>query len=123
MIETHDTDIEEFAGRLDALFGAPPAGLESAEMESAVLARVKRRRRLRIGAVSLSALVGFAIAIHGISQAALPKMGADRFLEAAGNSFSHTLYLSLGSGPLAAAATCGALTVLGLAFARVLEEV
>jgi hypothetical protein len=81
MIETHDTDIEEFAGRLDALFGAPPAGRES------------------------------------------PKMGADRFLEAAGNSFSHTLYLSLGSGPLAAAATCGALTVLGLAFARVLEEV
>jgi hypothetical protein len=50
-------------------------------------------------------------------------MGADRFLEAAGNSLSHTLYLSLGSGPLAAAATCGALTVLGLAFARVLEEV
>lgn len=123
MIETRDTDLEEFAGRLDGLFGTAPAGLESAKMESAVLARVQRRRRLRVGAVSLSTLVGFAIAIHGLSQAALPKMGADRFLEAAGNSFSHTLYLSLGSGPLVAAVTCGALTVLGLAFARVLEEV
>jgi hypothetical protein len=123
MTETRDTDLEEFAGRLDSLFGAPPSGLESPEMESAVMTRVKRRRRLRIGVLWLSTLLGFAIAIHGLSQAALPGIGWDRFLEAAGNSFSHTLYLSLGSGPLAAAITCGALTVLGLAFARLLEEV
>lgn len=36
---------------------------------------------------------------------------------------SQAIYVSLGSGPLAAAATCGALTVLALAIARVLEEV
>jgi hypothetical protein len=36
---------------------------------------------------------------------------------------SQALYVSLGSGPLAAAATCGVLTVLALVIARVLEEV
>ncbi|MFM1960653.1 MAG: hypothetical protein RL588_2170 [Pseudomonadota bacterium] len=123
MTTTRHTEDDDFAGQLEALFGAPPAGLEAPALEAAILSRVRRRRRLRLGVISLSALVGLAIANESLSQAALPRLGVDRLLEAAGNSLSQTLYLSLGSGPLAAAATCGVLTVLGLAFARVLEEV
>jgi hypothetical protein len=123
MTHTRDTELDDFAGRLDALFESPPAGLESSTLEVRVLARVTRRQRLRIGVLSLSALAGFAFAFYSLSQAALLGVATDRFLEGAGNMVSQALYVSLGSGPLAAAATCGALTVLALAIARVLEEV
>ena len=123
MTHTRDTELDDFAGRLDALFESPPAGLESSTLEARVLARVTRRQRFRIGVLSLSALAGFAFALYSLSQAALPRVATDRFLEGAGNMVSQALYASPGSGPLTAAASCGVLPVLALAIARVLEEV
>jgi hypothetical protein len=123
MTYPRDTELDDFAGRLDALFETPPAGLESSALAARVLARVARRQRLRIGVMCLSALAGLAFAFYSLSQAAFPRVATDRFLEGAGNMVSQALYVSLGSGPLIAAATCSALTVLALAIARVLEEV
>jgi hypothetical protein len=51
----------------------------------------------------------------------IPEAGP--LLEIAGNDVPHGLYVSVGSGIVSASGLCVALTVLGLALARLLEEV
>ncbi|MFM8375100.1 MAG: hypothetical protein ACKN9P_03440 [Phenylobacterium sp.] len=120
---TSKTEADGFHDRLETLFDAPVPSLDSPELEARVLVRIAQRRWMRAGVVGFSALVGLSISFRSLAEARLPVFRADSLLEAAGNSLSQFLSLSLGSGLPGVAATCGVLTVLGLAFARYLEEV
>lgn len=120
---TSNSEVDGFTLRLQTHFDVAAPGLESTDLEARVLGRLSRRRRLRAGIVTLAGLAGLSIALHNLAEARLPVFRPDPLFEAAGNSISQFLYLSLGSGLPGVAVTCGVLTVLGLALARFLEEV
>lgn len=120
---TPHMDDDGFHSRLDALFDTQAPGLESPQLETRILRRLSLRRRVRMAFISVSALVGLAISVRSLSEARLPVFHSDPLLEATGNSISQYLSLALGSGLPGVVASCGVLTVLGLAFARFLEEV
>lgn len=113
----------DFPRRLEALFEAVPPGLEAPGLEMRILARISVRRRLRAAVVWLAGLIGLGVAFGRLSQLHRPVISFDPIFEVTGNSVTRFLYLSLGAGLPGVAITCGVLTVLGLAFARYLEEV
>lgn len=124
MTETQDTQSSEFFRELDRLFEAPGHGLQAPELEARIRARIVRRRRLRAMVLGLAGLVGVAIALRSLAEAQLPALHSEAlFGMLAGNSLFDFLYVSVGAGVFAPVAIAGVLALLGLAFARVLEEV
>lgn len=124
MTQTQDTETSEFSRRLDSLFEAPASGLQALELEARIHERIIRRRRLRAIVLGLAGLAGVAIALNSLTGAQFPERKAEAFLGMlAGNSRLDLLYGSLGAGMIAYVAVAGLLTLLGLALARVLEEV
>lgn len=124
MTQTQDTETSEFSRRLDALFEAPASGLQALELEARIHERIIRRRRFRAIVLGLAGLAGVAIALNSLTGAQFPERKAEAFLGMlAGNSRFDLLYGSLGAGMIAPVAVAGLLTLLGLALARVLEEV
>jgi hypothetical protein len=121
MTEEPETDVPPGLGDL---FAAPSAGMHSPEMEAQVLRRVVRRQRLRAIVPGLGALVGVAIAVPGLLAAPLPRLaGGDLLANAPWNPMVDFIFASLGEGGLGSIALACVFTVLGLAFARYLEEV
>ena len=124
MTQTQDTETSEFSRRLDSLFETPAPGLQALELEARIHERIIRRRRLRAIVLGLAGLAGVAIALNSLTGAQFPERKAEAFLGMlAGNSRLDLLYGSLGAGMIAYVAVAGLLTLLGLALARVLEEV
>ena len=123
MTENRDAIPGEFIARLEALYEAPAPGLEDQAFEARLLKRLAVRRRLRRGVLAAAGLGGLMIACGRLIEVrgSIAKSGA--LFEVAGNYVSQGLYVSLASGVVGAAMLCVALTVLGLAFARLLEEV
>ena len=124
MTQTQDTETSEFSRRLDSLFEAPASGLQALELEARIHERIIRRRRLRAIVLGLAGLAGVAIALNSLTGAQFPERKAETVLGMlAGNSRLDLLYGSLGAGMIAYVAVAGLLTLLGLALARVLEEI
>lgn len=121
MTETPETDVPP--GLAD-LFAAPAAGMQSPGMEAEILRRVVRRRRLRAIVPGVGALFGGAIAFPGLMASPFPRLATgDLLAMAPWKSMLDFIFVSLGEGGPGSIAIAGVLTILGLAFARYLEEI
>lgn len=124
MTETQDTETSEFSRLLDSLFETPAPGLQALELEARIRRRIIRRRRFRAMVLGLAGLTGTVIALRGLTEAQFPERHVETIVGMlAGNSRFDLLYGSLGAGMITPVAVAGVLTLLGLALARVLEEV
>ncbi|MCA3712382.1 MAG: hypothetical protein IOB86_08020 [Phenylobacterium sp.] len=124
MTETQDTETSEFSRRLDSLFETPAPGLQALELEARIRGRIIRRRRFRAMVLGLAGLTGTVIALRSLTEVQFPERHIEAlFGRLAGNSRLDLLYGSLGAGVIEPVAVAGVLALLGLAFARVLEEV
>lgn len=124
MTEPNDSEDLEFSRQLESLFDAPSPGLHDPQLEARILQRIARRRRFQAMILGLGTLTGVAIAVRSLSEARLPAFHADFFFDwLGGNSPINLLYAALGAGGVAPVVIAGGLTLLGLAFVRVLEEV
>jgi len=121
MSENLDSDVSPGLARM---FDVPAAGMQDAAMEAGVLRRIGRRRRLRRVVIGLGALAGIAIAAPSLTTGSFPSLvDANRLPYMSWNAPLDFIFASLGEGRVGAIAVAGALTVLGLAFARFLEDV
>lgn len=123
MIQALDSRPREFIARLKALSDALASGPEDQGFEARVLKRLSVWQRRRGGVPVVAGRAGLLLAFVRLSDigGSIPEAGA--LLEIAGNDALHRLYVSLGSGIVSASGLCVALTVPGLALARLLEEV
>ena len=123
MTQDSDTASAEFDLRLKALFNAPLPGLESADLEGRILARLVQRRRVRALVLGLGGLIGGCIAIRSFLETGVPTPATQAIIEmASGIALVRALDGALGSGMVGTLAVCAGLTVLGLALVRALEE-
>ena len=123
MTQDSDTASAEFDRRLKALFHAPLPGLESADLEGRILARLVQRRRVRALVLGLGGLIGVCIAIRSFLETGVPTPATQAIIEmASGIALVRALDGALGSGMVGTLAVCAGLTVLGLALVRALEE-
>ena len=114
----------EVSPELADLFAAPAMGMHSPEMEAQVMRRIVRLRRLRAILPGVGAIVGIAVAIPGLVAAPFPRLATgELFANAPWNPMVEFIFDALGKGGFGSIAVAGVLTVLGLAFARFLEEV
>ena len=123
MTQDSDTASAEFDRRLKALFNAPLPGLESADLEGRILARLVQRRRVRALVLGLGGLIGVCIAIRSFLETGVPTPATQAIIEmASGIALVRALDGALESGMVGTLAVCAGLTVLGLALVRALEE-
>ena len=123
MTQDSDTASAEFDRRLKALFDAPLPGLESADLEGRILARLVQRRRVRALVLGLGGLIGVCIDIRSFLETGVPTPATQAIIEmASGIALVRALDGALGSGMVGTLAVCAGLTVLGLALVRALEE-
>ena len=123
MTQDSDTASAEFDLRLKALFNAPLPGLESADLEGRILARLVQRRRVRALVLGLGGLIGVCIAIRSFLETGVPTPATQAIIEmASGIALVRALDGALGSGMVGTLAVCAGLTVLALALVRALEE-
>ena len=121
---TESSETQTFSTQLEGLFDAPSPGLHDVELEARIMARIARRRRLRAGILAIGAFTGVGIATHSLSLVQLPSIRTGPLFELlSGNSLINSLYASLGAGGFAPVVIACGMTLVGLAFARVLEEV
>lgn len=121
---TESSETQTFSTQLEGLFDTPSPGLQDEGLEALILGRIVRRRRLRAGVLAIGTVTGVGIAIYSLSLLQLPSIWTGPLFELlSGNSLINFLYAALGAGGVTSVVVAGVLTVLGLAFARVLEEV
>ncbi|MCA6223335.1 MAG: hypothetical protein IM653_12450 [Phenylobacterium sp.] len=124
MTHPAEAKAQDFSRQLETLFAEASPWLHAPDLEARILGRIRRRRRMRTLILGLGALTGIAVAARGLAEARLPVFPAWRLSDQlAGNSAIDLLYAAVGAGGIAPAVIAGGATLLGLAFARILEEV
>ena len=95
---------------------------ENPELESRILARLAKRRRVRALVLGLGGLIGVFIALRSFLETGVPSPVTRALIDmAAGNALAQALHLFLGEGMVGILAVCAGLTGLGLALVRALE--
>jgi hypothetical protein len=92
MTPDSDTGPEGFDRQLEALFDEPSPGLENPELESRILARLAKRRRVRALVLGLGGLIGVFIALRSFLETGVPSPATRALIDmAAGNALAQAL--------------------------------